>query len=216
MRRRTRWQSAREAFAAVRRRRAWCCELSGAPEFAVDSRAQIQGETKALALTGTHRDGRRCCWWRSRRCARSAAAMLPVATGVVAGMAAVSLVFGGVHGMTLGFGTTLIGEAVDYAIYYLIQARGSGSGRSTRLAPLAARGLAHRAAGPADVGVRLSRAGVLGLSRAGAARRVLDRRPDRRRAGHALRAAVCAARTAHRGVGLRRHLGRWAAACSCA
>ncbi|MEO8080964.1 MAG: transporter, partial [Caldimonas sp.] len=26
-------------------------------------------------------------------------------------------------GMTLGFGTTLIGEAVDYAIYYLIQAR---------------------------------------------------------------------------------------------
>ena len=30
--------------------------------------------------------------------------------------------------MTLGFGTTLIGEAVDYAIYYLIQARG-GAGR---------------------------------------------------------------------------------------
>ena len=30
--------------------------------------------------------------------------------------------------MTLGFGTTLIGEAVDYAIYYLIQARGSGGG----------------------------------------------------------------------------------------
>ena len=31
--------------------------------------------------------------------------MLPVATGVVAGIAAVSLVFGSVHGMTLGFGT---------------------------------------------------------------------------------------------------------------
>ena len=54
-----------------------------------------------------------------------AAAMLPVATGIVAGVAAVSLVFGSVHGATLGFGTTLIGEAVDYAIYYLIQARGS-------------------------------------------------------------------------------------------
>ena len=52
-----------------------------------------------------------------------AVAMLPVATGVVAGIAAVSLGFGQVHGMTLGFGTTLIGEAVDYAIYYLIQAR---------------------------------------------------------------------------------------------
>jgi len=38
----------------------------------------------------------------------------------------VSLVFGGVHAITLGFGTTLIGEAVDYAIYYLIQARAGG------------------------------------------------------------------------------------------
>ena len=53
-------------------------------------------------------------------------ALLPVATGVLAGIAAVSLVFGSVHGVTLGFGTTLIGEAVDYAIYYLIQARGRG------------------------------------------------------------------------------------------
>jgi predicted exporter len=50
-------------------------------------------------------------------------ALLPVATGVVAGIAAVSLGFGSVHGITLGFGSTLIGEAVDYAIYYLIQAR---------------------------------------------------------------------------------------------
>ena len=57
--------------------------------------------------------------------------MLPVATGVVAGIAAVSLGFGQVHGMTLGFGTTLIGEAVDYAIYYLIQARG-GTGAADR------------------------------------------------------------------------------------
>ena len=33
--------------------------------------------------------------------------------------------------MTLGFGTTLIGEAVDYAIYFLVQARG-GAGSSER------------------------------------------------------------------------------------
>ena len=57
--------------------------------------------------------------------------MLPVATGVVAGIAAVSLGFGQVHGMTLGFGTTLIGEAVDYAIYYLVQSRG-GAGAAVR------------------------------------------------------------------------------------
>lgn len=47
--------------------------------------------------------------------------ILPVLTGIVAGVAAVSLAFGQVHGLTLGFGTTLIGEAVDYAIYFFVQ-----------------------------------------------------------------------------------------------
>ncbi|HYW56503.1 MAG TPA: MMPL family transporter [Polaromonas sp.] len=46
---------------------------------------------------------------------------LPVLTGVLAGVAAVSLGFGAVHGITLGFGTALIGEAVDYSIYLFVQ-----------------------------------------------------------------------------------------------
>lgn len=46
---------------------------------------------------------------------------LPVLTGVAAGIAAVSLGFGVVHGITLGFGTALIGEAVDYSIYLFMQ-----------------------------------------------------------------------------------------------
>ncbi|MDR7306100.1 MMPL family transporter [Rhodoferax saidenbachensis] len=46
---------------------------------------------------------------------------LPVLSGVAAGIAAVSLGFGQVHGLTLGFGTTLIGEAVDYSIYFFVQ-----------------------------------------------------------------------------------------------
>jgi predicted exporter len=49
--------------------------------------------------------------------------LLPVATGALAGTAAVALGFGVVHGVTLGFGVTLIGESVDYSIYLLIQAR---------------------------------------------------------------------------------------------
>ena len=109
-----------------------------------------------------------------------AVALLPVATGVLAGIAAVSLGFGQVHGMTLGFGTTLIGEAVDYAIYYLIQAaprRRSGGGATNRTPALAARELADGAARPVHVADRLRRAGLLRLSRPGAARRVLDRRP---------------------------------------
>lgn len=47
--------------------------------------------------------------------------LLPVLTGALVGVAAVSLGFGQVHGLTLGFGTTLIGEAVDYAIYLFMQ-----------------------------------------------------------------------------------------------
>jgi predicted exporter len=47
--------------------------------------------------------------------------LLPVASGALAGVAAVSLGFGSVHGITLGFGVTLIGEGVDYAIYLFTQ-----------------------------------------------------------------------------------------------
>jgi predicted exporter len=53
--------------------------------------------------------------------------LLPVASGVLFGFAAVALGFGTVHGITLGFGVTLIGEAVDYAIYLFLQ---SGERRS--------------------------------------------------------------------------------------
>ena len=47
--------------------------------------------------------------------------LLPVASGALAGVAAVSLAFGSVHGITLAFGVTLIGEGVDYAIYLFTQ-----------------------------------------------------------------------------------------------
>ena len=57
--------------------------------------------------------------------------LLPVASGALAGTAAVALGFGVVHGITLGFGVTLIGESVDYSIYLLIQARRGSEGRAT-------------------------------------------------------------------------------------
>jgi predicted exporter len=56
---------------------------------------------------------------------------LPVATGILAGVAAVSLGFGVVHGITLGFGTALIGEAVDYSIYLFLQSEQNGADRSS-------------------------------------------------------------------------------------
>ena len=61
-------------------------------------------------------------------------AMLPVLSGIICGIAAVSMGFGFVHGITLGFGVTLIGEAVDYAIYLFTQtARGSAPDATLRL-----------------------------------------------------------------------------------
>jgi len=54
--------------------------------------------------------------------------LLPVATGALVGIASVALGFGAVHGITLGFGITLIGESVDYSIYFFVQSRQAHSG----------------------------------------------------------------------------------------
>ena len=58
--------------------------------------------------------------------------ILPIATGILAGISAVSLGFGVVHGATLGFGITLIGEAVDYSIYLFIQSQQSDKNQDQR------------------------------------------------------------------------------------
>lgn len=96
--------------------------LSGAPLFGVDSRAAIEREVQWLSIAGAVLVGG-LLWAAFASLRAVVVAGLPVLAGVAAGIVAVSLGFGTVHGMTLGFGTTLIGEAVDYAIYYLIQAR---------------------------------------------------------------------------------------------
>ncbi|WP_310461378.1 MMPL family transporter [Sphaerotilus sp.] len=100
-------------------------ELSGPGVFGVASRTRIQGEVERLATAGTvAMVVLLLVAFGSLRAL--GIALLPVASGVLAGIAAVDLGFGQIHGMTLGFGTTLIGEAVDYAIYYLVQARAGG------------------------------------------------------------------------------------------
>jgi predicted exporter len=183
-------------------------EVSGAPKFAVDSREQIRGETQALAITGTVvMGGLLLVAFASLRAL--GAALLPVATGIVAGVATVSLAFGGVHGMTLGFGTTLIGEAVDYAIYYLIQARvrpgDAGPGWRRWLHegwPTVRLGLFTSVCGFGA----LALSGFPGLAQLGV---------------FSIAGLVAAALTTRfvlplalpdgtRGVGVRRHLGRWA------
>ena len=118
----------RERFAALTRAgvaSGLALELTGPGVFGVESRTRIQGEVERLAIAGTvAMVALLLVAFGSLRAL--GIALLPVASGVLAGIVAVDLGFGQVHGMTLGFGTTLIGEAVDYAIYYLVQARTGG------------------------------------------------------------------------------------------
>jgi predicted exporter len=108
--------------------------LSGPGTFGVNSRATIKAEVERLALAGAFAIVT-LLWLALGSLRALGTALLPVASGVLAGIAAVSLGFGQVHGVTLGFGTTLIGEAVDYAIYYLIQARPAAHARAGPAGP---------------------------------------------------------------------------------
>ena len=96
--------------------------MSGPGVFAVDSRATIIKEVTRLSILSTI-----IIVALLLGVYRSATALLlglvPVASGALAGVAAVALGLGVVHGITLGFGITLIGEAVDYSIYLFIQSR---------------------------------------------------------------------------------------------
>lgn len=180
-------------------------QFSGAPKFAVESRAQIEHEVKWLTIVGVLLMSTLLLLAFASPAAL-VTALLPVASGVLAGVAVVGLVYGNVHGITLGFGSTLIGESVDYAIYYLIQARGQGGwqhwlrsgwptvrlGLLTSVCGFAAL-LFSGFPGLAQLGL-FSIAGLVGAALA--TRFVLPAlMPD-----------------GARGVGLRRHLGRFARA----
>ncbi len=119
--------------------------------------------------------------------------LLPVATGALVGIAAVALGFGAVHGITLGFGITLIGESVDYSIYFFIQSRQSQSDAAAR-PRLAAVVVAHDTPGDADLGVRIRFAAAVGISRTPATGALLHQRPDRGRIGDSLCVAGLIAR----------------------
>jgi predicted exporter len=96
--------------------------LSGPGVFAVAARAKIESAALRLSLISSA-----LVVTLLLAVYRSLPALglglLPVGSGALVGIAAVALGFGAVHGITLGFGITLIGESVDYSIYFFIQSR---------------------------------------------------------------------------------------------
>ena len=100
--------------------------VSGPGVFAARTRVAVRNDALRLSLIATALvAGLLLAVYRSGRLL--ALGLVPIASGALAGIAAVSLGFGSVHGITLGFGVTLIGEGVDYAIYLFTQAAGGGA-----------------------------------------------------------------------------------------
>ncbi|KAB2912660.1 MAG: MMPL family transporter [Dechloromonas sp.] len=101
-------------------------QLSGPGLFAVNSRQTIKNEVTRLSLISSLAIIAVLLFvYRSPRLL--GLGLLPVVSGTLAGIVAVSLAFGTVFGITVGFGAALIGESVDYAIYYFVQAGRSGA-----------------------------------------------------------------------------------------
>ena len=95
-------------------------KFSGPGLFAVKARETIKSEAARLSLLGTVLV-LGLLWLIYRSVTTLLLGVIPVVTGAIAGIAAVQIGFSSIHGMTLGFGITLIGEAVDYAIYLFVQ-----------------------------------------------------------------------------------------------
>lgn len=95
-------------------------QLSGPGLFAVNSRATIKEEVSRLSLISSLAITV-LLFLVYRSFGLLALGLLPALSGALAAVVAVSLVFGTVFGITVGFGSALIGEAVDYSIYYFVQ-----------------------------------------------------------------------------------------------
>ena len=106
--------------------------LSGPGVFAAEARRTIQHEVGRLSGLSTLLIGT-LLLLVYRSVAVLLLGFLPVICGALAGLAAVALSFNVVYGITLGFGITLIGEAVDYSIYFFVQAERNDTGAGATL-----------------------------------------------------------------------------------
>ncbi len=104
--------------------------LSGPSVFAVAARNSIRGEvwrltTLAIGLVAVLL----LAVYRSARTLLLTG--IPLLTGVLMGVAGVSLVFGSIHSITLAFGATVIGVAVDYPIHLFSHRKADEAADST-------------------------------------------------------------------------------------
>jgi predicted exporter len=110
-------QQVREAFASLPEAAGLRLVLGGPGALGVEANARIKRDAARLSIInsllvmalifGVYRS------WRIL-----GLGLVPLVTGLMTGGAATSLIFGGIHGITLGFGATLVGVAADYPNHY--------------------------------------------------------------------------------------------------
>jgi predicted exporter len=138
----------RRAFEEVRPSPAVALSLGGAGMVGVEANARITRDAARLSvlnsalvlllLFGVYRSFRVL-----------GLGLVPLATGVLSGTAATSLAFGGIHGITLGFGATLVGVAADYPNHFFthLSPKASPSAAMARIWPTLRLGVLTNVAG---------------------------------------------------------------------
>ena len=99
--------------------------VAGPPAFAVAIRDRIQGNVGILTAVSVFLV-LLLAWGGFRRPRLFLLLGLPLGIGVLAGLATVQVAFGFVHGITLAFGASLVGIAIDYPLHVLAHAAGHG------------------------------------------------------------------------------------------
>ena len=119
-----------KAFQQVRGRTNITLEKSGTPVIALQSREQIKIESQQLSMAA----GLFMLFflaWVYVSAVRVILSALPLIGGLLFAASVVSFLFGSIHGITLAFGITLLGVAVDYPVHAFSHSRASESFFST-------------------------------------------------------------------------------------
>lgn len=107
--------------------------MTGPGVFSVEIGGRTAREAARIGVIGTV--GLVLLYWLAYRSGRLLlAGVLPLASAGLAGVAAVTAMYGGMHGITLAFGFTLIGVAQDYPVHVFSHLRpGEAPGHTARV-----------------------------------------------------------------------------------
>ncbi|NOY15804.1 MAG: MMPL family transporter [Gammaproteobacteria bacterium] len=122
--------------------------VSGEPLFAIAARDSIRKESRRLSIAaGVFMLA--FMFFVFRNGPLVLLSLLPLGAGLLIATAAVSLLYGSIHGITLAFGITLLGVAIDYPVHLFMHAKKTGSLQqaATRVWPILRLGVLTTALG---------------------------------------------------------------------